>query len=217
MAPAIVTNDLGAVLLSDEFCPVKQPKKEQAMSTLPCISVNSKEQIDTESSSEPPSDFVLPDFSGYVQDQTHWCWAAACETINNYLSATQLRQCEVASMTLNQDCCLDPYANNRDWYLELALQAVGHFGSEVVGSWDAINVDGLSGLYGLAEEIGGNERPVAVRYALPGGGNHVVVIYGYDVPGASLLVWDPAGMQLQSTLTDWPSHLGNWLNTYFVQ
>lgn len=68
-----------------------------------------------------------------VETQKHdqWCWAAVAVSISHYYEkqASPWTQCQLANRELGMsvDCCQDGEACNTSWYLERALDRVGHY------------------------------------------------------------------------------------------
>lgn len=157
-----------------------------------------------------PGTFILASFPGETQQQNNWCWAATCASINNYFAtaSSQIQQCDVVGESFYTTyCCQEPDQYDLPWYLNTALEMVGHFGSEQDGPIDFSTIQ---------QQIGGARQPVAVRIGLAGGGDHSVVICGYNEQNQALLVWDPNGIYVQTNMADWQQDLGDWLNTYFT-
>jgi len=157
-----------------------------------------------------PTSFVLTTFPGETQQQNNWCWAAAATSINNYFAnaSSTLQQCDIVGAAFGTTyCCQEPDQYDIPWYLDLALEQVNHLNSDQAGP---------SAFAIVAEQIGLAQRPVAARIGLPDGGDHSVVICGYSEQNEAMLVWDPNGNYLQTTVADWLEDLGDWVNTYFT-
>lgn len=163
-----------------------------------------------------PSTFILETFPGQIQQERNWCWAAACASINNYFlhpGQDPLGQCEVANLIFgNNNCCESPDQCDSPSSLASALTAISHLNSYLPGSAAAVP----GGFAAIADQIGLAAQPVAVRIQLPDGGDHDVIICGYGTD-ESLLVWDPGGQYVQTSVPDWLTDLGDWLDTYFTQ
>jgi hypothetical protein len=161
--------------------------------------------------SAAPTSVVLATFPGQTQQQNNWCWAAVCASINNYYAdaSSQVMQCDIVNEAFGTTyCCQEPDQYDIPWYLDLALEQVNHLNYDEAGPM-AFGV--------IAEQIGVAQCPVAARIGLPDGGDHSVVICGYSEQNGALLVWDPNGYYLQTTVADWLEDLGDWLNTYLTK
>ncbi|WP_375764842.1 hypothetical protein NR798_24300 [Archangium gephyra] len=68
-----------------------------------------------------------------VETQKHdqWCWAAIAVSISQYYEkqASPWTQCMLANRELGMaaDCCVEGDSCNTSWYLERALNRVGHY------------------------------------------------------------------------------------------
>jgi hypothetical protein len=154
------------------------------------------------------------DFDGEWQQQTQWCWAAACASISRYYqdvlhNGREKPQCEIVQQVIgfrDRDCCADPGACNVQGPMDAGLVCVGHFRRLT---------DGPVPLSEIRTELQAG-RPVGVRVILANGAEHIVVIFGCD-DNAKLHVWNPARGYIATDMSNWTAHVGWWQNTCFTQ
>ena len=100
-----------------------------------------------------------------------------------YRSSNHWTQCALASAELHQAaCCSSATPCNRPWYLDRALDRVGHADGPLVAR-------ALS-FAELTAELSSGE-PVAVRIGWRGGGGHFVVVEGYSTEDEQVDIEDP--------------------------
>ena len=148
-------------------------------------------------------------FTTQPQQQTEWCWAAVGVSINLYYHPTSGQtQCAVVNSALGQTtCCIDGStpACNQPWYVDVALQIFGNFGSWIAGKVPLAKVK---------NEVS-NCRPVCLRIAWNGGGAHFVTLYGFST--GYLNVGDPFYGNSVVTYSAFPGTYqvgGTWTDTY---
>jgi len=154
-----------------------------------------------------------------TQQQDRWCWAAVSVSVAGYFNTPgptggSWQQCEIVNAELGQTtCCQNGSTSscNQDWYLDRALQRVGHLASGPNS--------GAMPFASVQAEINAN-RPVGVRIGWFQGGGHFVVLRGYDDTGAfqSLDVEDPwygpSTYDYQQFAAGYQSGAGAWTHTY---
>src|SRR5262249_48545996 len=120
----------------------------------------------------------------------------------------------LASLELGKTCC--PAGSNPacdvPWYLDRALQRVGHLNTWASGAVPMGTIQG---------EISGN-RPLGARIAWNSGGGHFVVLSGYSTSPAGdfVTVEDPIWAQSTLPLSVFQSAYqgtGSWSHTYWTQ
>lgn len=154
-------------------------------------------------------------FTMQAQQQTQWCWSAVATSVSHFYDASSTwTQCAPANAELGETtCCQDgsSAACNRSWYLDLALDEVGH-----LDAWSS----GAASFAGVRAEIDGGE-PLGVRIGWSGGGGHFLVIEGYlDDATDQVAVDDPwygASDLAYSTLTTSYQGSGSWTHSYRTQ
>jgi hypothetical protein len=113
-------------------------------------------------------------FTMHAQQQSNWCWAAVGTSVAQfYTPSSWPQQCDLASQELGQTCCpagTNPSACDVPWYLDRALQRVGHLKTWANGAQPMATIQG---------EINGN-RPLGVRIGWSSGGGHFVALSGYS-------------------------------------
>jgi Papain-like cysteine protease AvrRpt2 len=143
------------------------------------------------------------------QQQTNWCWAAVGVSIKKfYRPDSSLLQCELASMEFREDCCSNPKAHDKPWFITNTLKRVGHYKDGEGGSY-IVSMDEVQ------REIV-NGRPIVCKVEWETGGEHYICIRGY-IGDRYLRIEDP----LHGTVL-WPydelktHYLGNgtWTETY---
>ena len=152
-------------------------------------------------------------FRGERQEQSQWCWAAACASISSYYAGRRYgrkyKQCEIVQAAGNNpccDCCGAPGRCNVQGPMDEGMSLIGHF---------AELTDGAVGLERIRAELN-QQRPIGVRVMLRAGQEHIVIIYGYD-HSSRLHVWNPARGYIQTDLNNWARHIGWWQNTCFTK
>jgi hypothetical protein len=155
-------------------------------------------------------------FAMQSQQQLNWCWAAVAVSVAQfYLPASPWsQQCDVAGHELTKSCC--PPGSNAacdiPWYLDLALQRVGHLNTWAAGPVPAATIQG---------EIDA-DRPLGTRIAWNTGGGHFVVLSGYSSPAAGHFVtvedpfWGQSILPLAMFQTAYQG-TGSWSHAYLTQ
>jgi hypothetical protein len=158
----------------------------------------------------------LPNFAVQIQLQTEWCWAAVSASVASFFGSQTWTQCKVAAAELQLNCCGGDASGpcNKPWYLDRALNTVGHFSQYKPGTADFPTVMG---------EIGAG-RPLGCRVAWLGGGAHFVALGGWSVApdGTEIVeVHDPYYNFSQVTYSDfvasYKSPRDAWTDSYFVK
>ncbi|QLY28344.1 fascin domain-containing protein [Nocardia huaxiensis] len=116
-----------------------------------------------------PADQRL-DFRMQHQQQTQWCWAATAASVELFYNpASQWTQCAVVDAEVGRsDCCGGAgsvYPCNQPWWLDRALQRVGHY-NQIMGPMTTLQ---------LATELT-HALPVGTRVGWAGGGGHFMVL-----------------------------------------
>lgn len=151
---------------------------------------------------------TILDFTGQRQEQSEWCWAAACASVSSYYHNRKMgkrfRQCEIvqALKFSHRNCCAEPGRCNVQGPMDDGMRFVGHF---------AGLTDGAVSVATVQEEID-RSHPLAVRVLLATGEEHIVVIYGYGMDSL-FHVWNPARGYIRTDMNSWVAHLGWWQNT----
>jgi hypothetical protein len=131
----------------------------------------------------PPKWRTLP-FTIQRQTQEQWCWAAVSASVSRfYNSRTSWTQCALANNQFGQvSCCSKGFLSqcNKPWYLDRALDKVGHFRAFSSGA----------AMMGQVQSEVDAGRPLPVRVGWPVGGGHFLLITGYSSMNA-LDVQDP--------------------------
>jgi hypothetical protein len=152
----------------------------------------------------------------HPQQQSNWCWSAVGISVAQFFNATSWpQQCVLASQELGQTCCpvgTNPAVCDVPWYLERALQRVGHLKNWANGSSPMATIQG---------EING-QRPLGARIGWNAGGGHFVALSGYSSSpsGDFVTVEDPIYGQstlLLSTFQTAYQGSGSWTHTYWTQ
>jgi Peptidase_C39 like family len=153
------------------------------------------------------------DFKGEWQEQTQWCWAAACASISSYYAGRgrgeKYKQCEIVQHVMNIsscDCCREPGRCNVQGSMDVGMKFIRHY---------VERTDEAARLEVIKAEID-NQRPVGVRVQLGTGEEHIVVIVGYD-HSSQLYVWNPARGYIKTDMNNWVTHVGWWQNTCFTK
>jgi hypothetical protein len=164
----------------------------------------------------PSASRSLAGFSVQTQLQSQWCWAAVSTSVAVFFGSTGWSQCQVAADELNPlDCCGADASTgcNIPWYLDTALQRVGHFGRMDASSEPFTVVQG---------EINGG-RPLGCRIQWVGGGAHFVALGGWSsaTDGTEYVdVYDPYYGFVQATYNSFVSSYrtsgDDWTHSYFV-
>ncbi|MTL14594.1 hypothetical protein GL307_24505 [Nocardia seriolae] len=118
------------------------------------------------------------DFQIQRQQQTQWCWAATSASVAAYFdAATPWTQCTVVNGEMGRNDCCGAAAStgvcNQPWYLDRALQRVGHF-NQIMGPMTTLQ---------LGTELT-NALPVGARVGWSGGGGHFMALRGRFVSNA---------------------------------
>jgi hypothetical protein len=150
------------------------------------------------------------EFVGQSQEQSEWCWAAACASVSSFYAhrskGRHYRQCDIVQEVLfphrNINCCNDPARCNVEGPMDGGMRFIGHFACLTNGAVD---------LDTICAELD-SQRPIGVRVRLATGQEHIVVIYGYDLD-SRLRVWNPARGRIETDMNNWVRHLGWWQNT----
>ena len=155
-------------------------------------------------------------FPMQTQEQANWCWAAVSVSVAQFYSASTAwsAQCDLASQELGKTCC--PAGSNSacdvPWYLDRALQRVGHFNTWGSGPLPLATIRG---------EIESN-RPLGARIGWASGGGHFVVVSGYSTSAAGdfVTVDDPFYAHSTLPLSSFQSSYqgsGSWSHTFWTQ
>jgi hypothetical protein len=125
-----------------------------------------------------------------AQETSMWCWAASGEMCMDFLG-TDVTQCDQANKRFNRtDCCTNP-------------------GNCVTGGWPEFQKYNFTfqrtsntalTFAQLKEQIFCKKKPVAFSWHWPGGGGHMMVVYGYS---------DAGGQQWVYYRDPWPPNTGN--------
>lgn len=125
-----------------------------------------------------------------AQETSMWCWAASGEMCMDFLG-TDVSQCDEANKRFGHtDCCTNP-------------------GNCVFGGWPEFDKYGFSfnrtnntalTFAQLQDQVFCKHKPIAFSWHWPGGGGHMMVVYGYAAVGGQQFVFyrDP-----------WPPNSGN--------
>lgn len=153
-------------------------------------------------------------FTMQLQQQPKWCWAAVATSVALHSkSFPNWTQCQVAGRTLGQNCCGPAAVNpcNKAFYLDRALQAVGHFAGMSTGP---------VGIGALGAQLTTN-RPVGARIQWSGGGGHFLAFAGLLLGSQPYIgVADPlygASDVALSVLGGRYQGIGTWNATYLVR
>ena len=156
----------------------------------------------------------LPEFRGQRQEQTEWCWAAACASISDYYcrrngtKAPPLRQCQIVRAVAfpHLNCCQDPGRCNVEGAMNAGMKFIKHYRKLT---------NGVISMATVQAEIDAG-CPIGVRVLLATGQEHIVVIYGY-AENSVLYAFNPARGYVRTDMNNWVVHLGWWQNTCFTQ
>lgn len=152
------------------------------------------------------------------QMQSDWCWAAVTEGVSGFYGAPgSWTQCSIADAALGrQDCCTtgasDPNRCNRQHYLDVALDVVGHFGR--------VEPRRLT-FPEIVNEIQ-SRRPLCCRIEWGDRNGHFLcVIDGFLGPSgdAYLRISDPIFLEADISFRDFASAYqtgASWTHTYFT-
>lgn len=149
------------------------------------------------------------------QQQTQWCWAANATSVAAFYDpSTTWTQCGLVNDELGQSTCCSnggSSACNKPWYLDKALQRVGH-----LDTWSS----GAATFGDVRTEIDSG-RPLGVRIGWSGGGGHFLMIDGYlDDTTHRVAVDDPwfgASDITYATLVSSYQGSGSWTHSYETQ
>lgn len=148
------------------------------------------------------------------QQMSEWCWAALSSSTTVFFNDPRAwRQCELASDQLaTPNCCTGPTsACNRQWFLERALERVGHL-NRIAGA--------PGSLQAIVGEINAG-RPVGARIQWrTGGAGHFIVIEGYDTTQDLCFVRDSQfGPSVPTFSTVRSNYLGRgfWTHSYLMR
>lgn len=155
------------------------------------------------------------DFTMQPQQQTNWCWAAVATSVALFYDPSSTwTQCAVVNAELGRtDCCThgSSAACNVPWYLDLALQRVGHF-----DSWSS----GAMAFADVRTEID-DSRPLGVRVGWSGGGGHFLIIDGYLADATEQVAvedpWYGASDLTHAALSTSYQGSGTWTHSYETQ
>jgi hypothetical protein len=131
----------------------------------------------------PAAGTVVPGPAAYVeveiqfalekQLQNYWCWAATSVSVSHFFDpATSWTQCSLASCKfIGNNCCANPAsaACDQPFATREALRDLGNLGS-------ILNTP--APFQTIMNEINAS-HPLACRMEWPGGGAHVVTVYGF--------------------------------------
>lgn len=105
------------------------------------------------------------------QENSNWCWAASGQMVMSFLG-TNVNQCTQANTILNRnDCCNNPLPNgcNTTGWPEFAENDFRFDRtSNTALTWGDIRL-----------QIHCSKKPFAFSWHWPGGGGHMMVVYGY--------------------------------------
>ena len=156
-------------------------------------------------------------FTMQAQQQTNWCWAAVSASVARFYQARTRwrRQCLVTSRELGQTCCpagANSGACNVPWYLDRALDRVGH-----LKSWAGTQATMVQ----IQREIRAG-RPLGARIGWMSGGGHFVVLSGSSMTAAGdfVTVDDPFYGHSTLPLATFQSSYqgsGNWTHSYWTR
>jgi hypothetical protein len=179
-------------------------------SALPAIRID----LAVAASGGSPGDYQLG-LAMETQEQTNWCWAAVSSSVARFFSSSSSwDQCTIVCREQNDpQCCANggSSACNVVWYLDRALQRVGHFASM---SW------GATGEQRIRAELAAS-RPVCCRIGWTGGSGHFVALSGIRSAGPDdeITVDDPFYGQSTMPLPTFRSRYrgtGSWTHTYYT-
>jgi hypothetical protein len=125
-----------------------------------------------------------------------------------------MRQCELATRMLGGSCCTSGGDCDMPWSLQSVLGPGPKGVALLVEAHDRV----LS-FDEVVEEIE-NNRPVALRILLTGGGGHFVVISGADATNRMLQIGDPDpnfGPQQRSYDVLLTSYRGTWTHSFTLK
>jgi hypothetical protein len=150
------------------------------------------------------------------QQQSEWCWAAVAVSIDKYFNSNSTRtQCKIAGLVLKnvQNCCDEAATNcNQNASLITALQKINRWSRTLNRPlrFDEIRQELNAG------------RPVCARIQWKGGGDHFVVIAGYEVLQSGALhvfVEDPLNPSSTVEYDEFKTAYygdGEWVDSYLV-
>ena len=159
------------------------------------------------------------DFAIQAQQQNNWCWAATSASVASYFEpATNWTQCAIADAEVGPaDCCgagAGGETCNKPWFLDTALDRVGHFRQFSGGALSTTQV---------GVELA-SSTPVGVRIGWNGGGGHFVIVRGRfrDDNGVEYVsVSDPwGGVNSDVTYNAFRNNYlgaGTWTHSYRTQ
>lgn len=120
-----------------------------------------------------------------AQENSNWCWAASGEMVMDFLGG-DVSQCQQANQRLSRsDCCNSPLpggCNTTGWPEFTANGYSFDRTSNAPLSWDDVR-----------DQIHCEEKPFAFSWHWPGGGGHMMVVYGYVTVGGVnyVSIYDP--------------------------
>ncbi len=154
-------------------------------------------------------------FNMQTQQQTNWCWAAVSTSVALFYDPSSTwTQCAVANGEMGETTCCTSggsAACNQTWYLDLALQRVGHF-----DNWSG----GAMSFADVRSEIDVG-RPLGVRVGWSGGGGHFLIIDGYLADATQSVGiedpwYGPSDMGYAAFSTSYQT-TGSWTHSYETQ
>ena len=155
-------------------------------------------------------------FAMQAQLLNNWCWSAVSVSVAQFYGTLHLNQCQVASLELGAACCPPNQASapcNVPWYLDRALQRVGHFDRM---TWSSES-------YGNIQAEVARGAPLGARVAWLGGGAHFMVVGGWfvDANGAEFVdIHDPIYGTTTATFASFISGYRTpgdlWTHSYFT-
>ncbi len=152
-----------------------------------------------------------------AQEHSNWCWAASGEMVMDFLGV-DVSQCQQANQRLGRnDCCNNPFPNdcNKTGWPEFSANGFKFDRTnDAPLSWDEVR-----------SQIHCKEKPFAFSWHWPGGGGHMMVVYGYvtinDVNYVSVYDPLPVGIGTDVIYTydyydESPGHHTHWDDFYNV-
>jgi hypothetical protein len=149
------------------------------------------------------------------QQKSEWCWAAVAVSIDKYFNPNSTRtQCQIAERVLNAQNCCNAAADNCNQPATLieALQKINR--------WSR-TLDRPLRFDEIRQELDAG-RPVCARIQWTGGGDHFVVIAGYEVLRSGALhvfVEDPVNPSSTVDYDEFKTAYygdGAWVDSYLV-
>lgn len=152
-----------------------------------------------------------------AQLQTNWCWAAVSSSVSGYFAPLGgWTQCVVVDAEFVRDCCRysSSDACNQPWYLDRALNRVGHLDRAFAGSVSPAD---------MAMELEA-DRPIGLRVGWRNGGGHFLAVCGMQAGARDYILQlsDPIfGVSVieQTALLrgGYQSGGGSWTHSYIVR